>query len=738
MYYAALLTEGTITAFQRNQMSGDFDGDGRTDFVQLVGTRSDPSVYPPGSWMGRRATDTGFVGFGLPSTGKVKLDVEASPGARRFVDFNADAPVPLGDVVTGFGAAAGDVDKVEVCRNDGTQLLSCINLPGVSAATSGVQHIGDADGDGRLDVYLPTGVCQLSVTSLGAGNADQYAYACSPWAGSNVFGHWGDFNGDGRIDRAAYVETSPTTGYWNVNLAGHGGFPDLLASVTNGVGHVTQFEYRGLHDPGVYTRGSVLAYPKVNVNSGAPVVSTMRVANGLGGWISTVYKYEGHRIDASGRGALGFEVVRTFTPVDGINRIVTTVTASQTFPTIGLPLDVESKHEQLGIVLSRTVNTWSTYSTAGGATATYLSSSQVSGNDLDGSSKPTTTTAIPAPPTGIDPSYGNVLVTTQTTTTPPVDGVSEQFVTTTTNDYYNQPSNWLIGLLKTRTTTKSATQAGTTTSAPTLTLSACTSTTPTLSPTAATMSCTLGNTGQTVASSIAYTSPAGTVVTGPTNCSAGAANCGTVTVTTGTSAGTYAGTLVATPTPAGLGASAAVSLTVNPRQPALTLTGCSSVTPTTSPTAASMTCTLGNSGPGAATSVTYAAPPSTTPSGPSSCAASTTNCGPVTVTTSTVPGSYSGTLTATPTPAGTAASASVALTVSATPPALTLTACSSTSPTTSPTAATMTCTLGNTGQTAATSIAYSSPSGTTRSGPASCEPHRVSRRPVGLSQTLLV
>src|SRR5439155_605036 len=82
---------------------------------------------------------------------------------------------------------------------------------------------------------------------------------------------------------------------------------------------------------------------------------------------------------------------------------------------------------------------------------------------------------------------------------------------------------------------------------PTLSLSGCSSTTPTTSPTAAAMSCTLSNTGQTAASSISYTTASGTTVSGPTGACAAGATCGTVTVTTSTSAGTYSGSVTATP-----------------------------------------------------------------------------------------------------------------------------------------------------------------------------------------------
>ena len=93
-----------------------------------------------------------------------------------------------------------------------------------------------------------------------------------------------------------------------------------------------------------------------------------------------------------------------------------------------------------------------------------------------------------------------------------------------------------------------------------LALTACSSTKPT-APTAATMSCTLTNTGGTAASSISYTTATGTTVSGPTGACAAGASCGTVTVTSATTAGSYSGTLTAKPN-VGTAGTAAVSLEV--------------------------------------------------------------------------------------------------------------------------------------------------------------------------------
>jgi YD repeat-containing protein len=96
---------------------------------------------------------------------------------------------------------------------------------------------------------------------------------------------------------------------------------------------------------------------------------------------------------------------------------------------------------------------------------------------------------------------------------------------------------------------------------PALSLSGCSSNSPSVAPAAATMTCSLSNTGS-AAGSISYTGAAGTTVSGPTGPCAADVTCGTVTVTTGTAAGTYSGTLTATPN-TGSAASQAINLVVN-------------------------------------------------------------------------------------------------------------------------------------------------------------------------------
>jgi hypothetical protein len=180
-------------------------------------------------------------------------------------------------------------------------------------------------------------------------------------------------------------------------------------------------------------------------------------------------------------------------------------------------------------------------------------------------------------------------------------------------------------------------------SLPSLSLS-CPASASSTEPNAAVISCSLNNTGSTSASSIAYGGFAGVSVSGPASCAANS-SCGSVSVTSAGTPGTYSGTLTATPN-SGSGASAALTLSVK-TLPRLRISSCTTVSPTATPNTASMRCLLSNDGDTSVTSLSYSSGAGTTVSGPAVCY-NNGNCAYITVTSGSGIGTYSGTVTATP------------------------------------------------------------------------------------------
>lgn len=99
-----------------------------------------------------------------------------------------------------------------------------------------------------------------------------------------------------------------------------------------------------------------------------------------------------------------------------------------------------------------------------------------------------------------------------------------------------------------------------------LSLTNCSSNSPSTAPNAAVLTCTLSNVGQSATNSISYANSAlnGMTVDGPMGYCVAGAVCGTVRVTSNTTAGNYSGTLIASPTAAGgINASTSVNLQVH-------------------------------------------------------------------------------------------------------------------------------------------------------------------------------
>lgn len=368
--YSLLAVEAENPARQFSNAS-DANGDGRTDVLKITASATNPNLKP--TMTVYRATDSGFIaGMSAQGAGPgASISIQSIPGLTRFGDQTGDPVDSYGDILLGFPTAIPPV--TQRCVSTGSA-LSCTTTTAASASQATVSHVGDFDGDGYLDAQTGAGICQI--------NSAGGLFNCVPWAAAPATPGalaviYADFNGDGIIDSATY---SSTTSNWTVNLGGHGGYPDLLASVTNGVGHVTQFDYKGMNDASVYTKGADVAFPVRNITGSSPLVSQMRVANAVGGWFVTDYRYEASRTHVQGRGPLGFQ---KFTSVDQVNGITTVTTYEQSFPNTGAVVSVTATQTN-GVVLRSATNSLASFSTAAGSVFPYVASSTAIAQDLNG------------------------------------------------------------------------------------------------------------------------------------------------------------------------------------------------------------------------------------------------------------------------------------------------------------------------------------------------------------------
>jgi hypothetical protein len=479
-------------------ISGDFNSDGRTDFLMLGGQYLYMFLSNgDGTFVGKTIQTPGWD-FGVPST---------SGYAPISGDFNGDGKtdfIIVGGTAAQAGSSAGKFIYEFLGNGDGTFSFNAFQMSSgwsfaVSDTTSFMPITGDFNGDGKTDIVMLQGAYLYELRSRGDGSFDYLTipistgWDFSPHPSSYYMPFSGDFNADGRSDFALIGGTeasihqfisngdgsftfraSPMPNGWNFGsppsalywpqlgdfngdgrpdfamLTGpnlytvttDGSVGDVITGVRSGLGTTATVTYLPLTNSTVYTKDSTATYPLQDIQPPFYVVSRVDTSNGVGGTYSSSYSYAGAKLDMSGRGLLGF---RQMTVKDLQTGISDTTTYHQDFPYTGL---VASTTRSYGTqVLGQSTNTFQ-FSDKNGATTISPSSAPYraslaqnvsSGSDLDGSVLPTVTTSNQYD------SYGNA--------TQVVVSTSDGYSKTTLNTYTNDPTLWYLGRLTRATVT---------------------------------------------------------------------------------------------------------------------------------------------------------------------------------------------------------------------------------------------------------------------------------------------
>ncbi|MBX3660723.1 MAG: VCBS repeat-containing protein [Ramlibacter sp.] len=430
----------------------DVNGDGKPD---LVGTwLADGAVATPCTEVILGTGEAGQM-VKLPSSRICNYGAVSAGMSPHVGDFNGDGKSDL--LVA--KAMSGQICFKFLLSNGADGFVapdtgqSCVSDPRI-ADTSKIL-IADVDGDGRSDVIVHSkggggmyARAWLTRDAPGADYAGKIQLVQQPemvFATSGYDGDWGinvgDFTGLGRMDLLASVAYS-------------GGLPIRMAILPTERPLITRVDnlhagvklapshtvtYGVATDPTLYTKDSGAVYPVVDLLMPTQLVRSIVSDDGIGGFSTVTYAYEGLRADLGGRGMQGFRKTRETSQLTG-----TTISREfrQDWPFTGMVTKEETSIPGKGNsdVLKRTETRYAqTQGSVPNTVFVYADQSSEASWDLDGTALPTSTTtyvynAYP------DAQYGDLSQVTVVYS----DGSSK-----VVDNTYNPPnvSSWILGRL---------------------------------------------------------------------------------------------------------------------------------------------------------------------------------------------------------------------------------------------------------------------------------------------------
>jgi YD repeat-containing protein len=436
---------------------GDFNGDGRTDFLTptnpgLAYFSNGDGTFTPDAGHGDLSSEV-VLAADFDGNGCADLFTQGSTNNILYLCNPAVAQIAITHWIgNGWQVVLGDYDgdgKVDALMvKSGTagslNLSTGTSLAQSSFAVPGswgnyLVYAGDWNGDQKTDIVLiaPGGGTNLVFLSTGTGFVQVATIA---GGGSSVKASIGDWNNDGADDIWIQKSTGDTEYLFSY-------VPELLTTVSNGLGIITTFTYDRLNHATIYTKDTTGTYPTVNLNGPMYVVSQVDSSDAIGGVYSSTYSYTGAKADLTGRGFLGFKQ-RIVTDLE--TGTVQTTNYDQAFPYLGL-IDSETKVAHVPNIVGQgsTASTISTITNTFGSTNlggtrrfVFLQQKVEASNDL--SRQGFTAQAFPTVTTSyVYDTFGNPTTVTVSTT-----GSSK----VTTNTYSNDTTNWFLGRLLTAST----------------------------------------------------------------------------------------------------------------------------------------------------------------------------------------------------------------------------------------------------------------------------------------------
>ena len=237
---------------------------------------------------------------------------------------------------------------------------------------------------------------------------------------------------------------------------------DLIHRITNGFGAKTEINYTTLTNDQdlIYTRGhGASAFdwgngsPVFDLNTPMHVVSQISSSapteNNPDHMAELEYFYQGLRIQAGGRGFLGFEYLTTYDPQSGV---LVDTQYRQDFPFAGMPLQTIKYHLDSGTLLSVADNEWQQNTTSSNTVYPYISESTETTYDPDSGELLSSVITTNAYNTYDDIDYANL----GTITVEILDATGTLVSRKITDNIYDntvEPEQWHLGRLTDTTVT---------------------------------------------------------------------------------------------------------------------------------------------------------------------------------------------------------------------------------------------------------------------------------------------
>ena len=335
--YWNTLASGNISTLTGDVLSGDFNGDGKSDIWSFED--SQVKIYT--------FNDTTLALLYSSSIASKNIYF-------RLGDFNGDGKTDLFKYGNIYNGEPISFAYWEIQISNGTGFDANYIPYMKSNLVDDYIRLGDFNGDGSTD---------LMVTSYDNSWPGTYFYITKN-RGTDFYSHYfveyanaseffvADFNGDEHTD---FICTGGN-GYLVYKTTGNTSF--LMEKVANGLGLLTTLTYTKLSQAtsSVYQRGVGASYPVTDFQGPLSVVSSVQVDNGIGSMNTQNYYYKGAKIHLQGKGFLGFAKTSATDGATGIvSEYVSDYNTTYFYPQL---LETLTRRVYTTDIISRVTNIW--------------------------------------------------------------------------------------------------------------------------------------------------------------------------------------------------------------------------------------------------------------------------------------------------------------------------------------------------------------------------------------------